>query len=115
MSDPSRGFDCSGLVNWVVGHDLGLDIPGHRGGSYSGHGPTAIQWYTWSGAVSIPRDQCAPGDLVCWPGHIGIATSNDMMCVAPTFGQKVKVESIYNTPTPLIRRLVQNIIASGKG
>ena len=81
-----RGWDCSGFTNWVLCHDLGLDIPGYRGGTFDGsaHGPVTGQWAIWSGAVTIPRDQVDAGDLVVWPlFHMGIAVSNTEMINAP--------------------------------
>ncbi|MGH7239603.1 MAG: NlpC/P60 family protein, partial [Candidatus Saccharimonadales bacterium] len=30
------GWDCSGFVNWVLCHDLGVGIPGFPGGSFDG-------------------------------------------------------------------------------
>jgi cell wall-associated NlpC family hydrolase len=104
-SGPS-GVDCSGLVNLVVGHDLHQPIPGSSTGSYTGHGPTSTTWYAWPGCTTIPRSSCAPGDLVCWIGHIGIAISNSRMISAPAAGQKVHETGWSDTVAPpIIRRL----------
>jgi peptidoglycan DL-endopeptidase CwlO len=91
------GFDCSGLVTWVLHHDLGLSLPSN---SHTLSG----QFYTWSGARTIPRSQCAAGDLVSWPGHVAIATSNTDMIAAPHAGTVVQRQRIYSVPPPLIRR-----------
>jgi cell wall-associated NlpC family hydrolase len=100
------GFDCSGLVNYVVGHDLHGAIPGHSDGNYTGHGPVSGEWYVWTGCTTIDRTSCAPGDLVCWPGHIGIAVSRDTMISAPTAGEKVHETGWSDTVSPpIIRRL----------
>lgn len=91
------GFDCSGLVTYVLAKDLGrTNLPNNI------HVHT-LQWIAWRGATSIPRAQCAPGDLACWPGHMGIATSTDKMIHAPTFGQSVKEGGIM--PGAIIRRV----------
>lgn len=95
---PSKGFDCSGLVTYVLHHDLGVDLP-------SNSHTTAIQFYMWSGLQTVPWDQQQPGDLVCWTGHIGIAIGNRQMINAPHTGSVVKVSNIWTTPKPLIRRL----------
>lgn len=76
------GWDCSGFCNWVIGHDLGAAIPGSPSGSYSGHGPTTIQWAL--AGTSVPRNQVQAGDLVVWPlFHMGIAISNSQMVNCP--------------------------------
>jgi hypothetical protein len=92
------GFDCSGLVTWVLHHDNNVDLPDNT------HTVTG-QFYVWSGATTIPRDQCQAGDLVCWPSHIGIAVSATRMIAAPTFGEVVKEENIWWAPAPIIRRV----------
>lgn len=86
---PAKGrgnWDCSSFVNWVIGHDLGLAIPGYRAGSYSGdaHGPPAIVWYAWTGATTVGHDGdlALPGDLCCWQTHIGIAIGGGQMISA---------------------------------
>ena len=71
-----NGWDCSGMVNYVLGHDLGMAIPGHANGQYTGHGPVTEEWYGWDGATTIPVSQAQAGDLVCWWTHMGIAVSN---------------------------------------
>jgi len=76
------GWDCSGFVNYVIGHDLGLPIPGSRNGGYSGHGPTTMQWAVFGN--SVPRSQVVAGDLVVWPlFHMGIAISSTQMVNCP--------------------------------
>lgn len=90
------GWDCSGCVNWVLGHDLGLTLPGglkNFDGSF--HGPVVLDYVAWGGAVTVPSPQA--GDLCIWPevggagGHIGIAISTTRMCSAldPALGTAV--------------------------
>lgn len=93
-NDPS-GWDCSGMVTYVLRKVGVTDLPSTR--------PTAIQYLTWGGAQRIPREQCAAGDLACWSGHIGIATDRDNMVNAPTFGVTTRVQRIYGGVT--IRRI----------
>jgi cell wall-associated NlpC family hydrolase len=69
-SSPRTGWDCSGMVNRVLTH-FGIKIPFP---GMVGHGPVSGQYLFWRGAVTIPRQQCQAGDLVCYPTHIGIAT-----------------------------------------
>lgn len=103
-SDPGRGFDCSGLVNQVYGRDLGLPIPGHPDGQYAGHGPITTDWYVWPGCDTVSGLDVRPGDLVCWPSHIGIYAGNGQMINAPTAGEVVKLDTIWKIPVPIYRR-----------
>jgi cell wall-associated NlpC family hydrolase len=81
------GFDCSGLVSYcLLQNGIKIPSPPHT---------TAAGFYAWSGAVNIPRNLCAPGDLVCWVSHIGIATGRDTLVHAPTFGQRVREQNIW--------------------
>jgi peptidoglycan DL-endopeptidase CwlO len=80
-----KGWDCSGFVTWCLAHENGIDLPNN-------HHTTAAGFYFWRGARTIPRAACAPGDLVCWVSHVGIAVSRDRMMHAPGVG-KVTQES----------------------
>jgi cell wall-associated NlpC family hydrolase len=82
-SDPS-GWDCSSFVNWVVGHDAGMAIPGIPSGEYTGtsHGPNTLLWLAWGGATTIPRSQLSSGDLCVWQTHMGICTGGNNMVSA---------------------------------
>lgn len=90
---PGRGrgqWDCSSFVNWVVGHDLRMAIPGYAAGGYQGqvHGPAVVAWASWKGATTLPKGQAPQaGDLCVWngigaSGHIGIALSATHMVSA---------------------------------
>jgi cell wall-associated NlpC family hydrolase len=105
------GWDCSGYCNWVIGHDLGLPIPGYPSGfAGAGHGPVTAQWAIWSGAVTIPRSQVQAGDLLVWPAvHMGIAVSATQMinCPGPNGTPAPVLDSIDGTRLGLLvcRRL----------
>lgn len=94
--DPS-GWDCSGFVTYLLHHDFGLELPDNT------HTVTA-QFMTWSGAATIPRDQCEAGDLVCWWPHIGLATGRDTMVNAAAPGTITREERIWGDLPPVIRR-----------
>lgn len=90
-------WDCSSFVSYVLGHDLGLALPGGRWGEPgfppTSHGPVVTSYAGWSLANTIPAAAAAPGDLICFvgvgaSGHIGIVTGPNQMISAlnPTIG-----------------------------
>lgn len=93
--DGPDSFDCSGLVSYCL-RQAGVVPAGFR--------YVTTQFLLWSGATTIARPPRA-GDLICWTGHIAIATSATTMIAAPGIGQKVKEQNIYWTGSPLVRRL----------
>lgn len=84
-------WDCSNFASYVLGHDLGMELPG---GMWGGpgmppavHGPVVMSYVNWSGAWPVPAGQQTPGDLVCWPGlgsggHMGFVLGQDQMVSA---------------------------------
>jgi cell wall-associated NlpC family hydrolase len=90
-ADPSTGWDCSGMVNYVLCHDLDLDIPGTRGGDFSGstHGPNVASWIAtpslWKKIATGASSSIEPGDLVLWGpnAHCALMTSStNLVCAA---------------------------------
>lgn len=75
-------WDCSSFVNWVLGHDLHLDIPGVQNYDGSSHGPSTLSYLVWGGATRISSSEIQAGDLCVWQTHMGIATSNTDMISA---------------------------------
>lgn len=76
------GIDCSGLV--MLAHQAaGINLS-HSSGGQGGGGV----------AVSDPQ----PGDVVCYPGHVGIYIGGGQMIHAPQPGDVVKVQSVYGSP-----------------
>ena len=82
-------WDCSSYVSYVLGHDLGLALPGGSwravtaGGTV--HGPVVMSYVQWGGAVTVGSPE--PGALVCWQGygtnaHIGISIGGGRMISA---------------------------------
>lgn len=94
----ASGMDCSGLVT-VALKDVGItNLP-------SMVHTVTTQFLAWSGAANVARSDMRAGDLVCWEGHIGIAVDNTRMIHAPTFGDVVKISTVWNVPPPVIRRV----------
>ena len=86
-----KGFDCSGLVCWVLG-ELGISAPeGSQG-----------QWASQVG-VRVDPSQMQPGDVIFFdmpsseqpaPNHVGIYVGEDRMIVAPSPGKSVEVQTL---------------------
>ncbi|RBY78066.1 lytic transglycosylase [Blastococcus sp. TF02-09] len=100
-TDPSKGLDCSGLVQTVYGN-LGIDLP-----------RTSSQQATSGTAVASLAD-ARPGDLVFFDNsssragidHVGIYVGDGKMIAAPQAGEVVKVQDVGN-PTSIRRVLPQ--------
>lgn len=91
-------FDCSGLVTYVLVHDIGLkNLPS------STHTVTG-QFLFWRGAVTVKGPPVA-GDLICWTGHIAIASGGNRMIEAPGAGKSVR-ETTLRTAGATIRRVI---------
>lgn len=93
---PAKGlgnWDCSSFANWVLGHDLGMAIPGYSAGSYTGsaHGPTTLQYLGYGSKVPGGASAAQAGDLCVWQTHMGIATGGGNMISAlnPSLGTRV--------------------------
>lgn len=89
-------FDCSGLVSYVLSHDLGMPVKRM----------VTQEFLVWRGARTVPAAQESPGDLACWSGHIGICIGGGKMIAAPKPGGHVQIDKIWRAPTPLIRRVL---------
>ena len=81
---PASGFDCSGLVQYVFAQ-LGIALPHNAVAQF--HSPAA---------VSVPRNQLQPGDLVFFNGldHVGIYIGNGDFIDAPHTGTDVRIDSL---------------------
>lgn len=75
-----EGFDCSGLVQYVF-REAGIKLP--RTSAEQGK----VGEY-------IEKEDLKPGDLVCFPGHIGIYVGEGQFLHAPDVGQKVRINSL---------------------
>jgi cell wall-associated NlpC family hydrolase len=122
-ANPSTGWDCSGLVNYVLCHDMKLSIPGNLGGTFTGdsHGPDVADYLKWDGAAKVlgPISTPSPGDLVCWgPNqHMGIAINETELVSAedPANGTKVgKIAGFFPFP-PVILRIKELQAYAGAG
>jgi cell wall-associated NlpC family hydrolase len=105
-------WDCSSFVSYVLGHDLGLPLPGGHWGDPgfppNAHGPTTGSYLLYGGPID--QTACAAGDLVVWSSHMGIAVNNTQVCSARDPQEGVGISSIAGTTselgeTPQFRRV----------
>jgi cell wall-associated NlpC family hydrolase len=107
-------WDCSSFCNWVLGHDLGMTLPGSSTPGYSGtsHGPTTLSYLAWAGAQTVGHgaSQTQPGDLCVWQTHMGIAIGNGQMISALDEQLGTQVTSISGGAPPgellFVRRVI---------
>ena len=114
----TNGWDCSSFVNWVLGHDFNLKLPGSVKPGYSGtsHGPVVVGYSTWTGAQTVLQPQA--GDLCIWvglgvSGHIGIATSPQKMVSALNPGLGTLQTPIQGTGPAGAPLVFRHITATG--
>jgi cell wall-associated NlpC family hydrolase len=92
-TDPSKGLDCSGLVQRVFS-DLGVKLP------------RTVADQRDSGTAVASMKQAKPGDLLVFgTHHIGIYVGDGKMLHAPKTGDVVKIAPVYDTPTRIRRVL----------
>lgn len=103
-------WDCSSFVNWVLGHDLGILLPGENS-QYNGsqHGPDTLEYITWSGAYTVGHTaaKAEAGDLVVWQTHMGIAIGGGQMISAQDPASGTGVSNIFIPGELLFVRRVQ--------
>ena len=88
------GIDCSGLTQ-ACHRAVGISIPRVSGDQrYAGKAVNGIE-------------NALPGDIICYPGHVGIYIGNNMMIHAPQTGDVVKIAHVSmgrTKPIVAIRR-----------
>ncbi len=108
------GWDCSGFVGYVLGHDLGMTLPLGMKWSAGSHGPVAANYKVWSKATTVNAP--AAGVLCCWVTHVGIAINGTQMISAYDTHLGTAVTGFSGPPgEPLSFRVINTAGASMPG
>jgi cell wall-associated NlpC family hydrolase len=111
---PKPGWDCSGFVNYVLGHHFGMSLPMGMKYTGRGHGPTAVMYKTWGKAKTVSSAEA--GDLCVWATHIGIALGSKTMVSALDQQLGTRVSGIAGPGgEPLSIRRIDTLSASVPG
>ena len=84
-SKPGVSFDCSGLSSYAYAQ-AGIDLP-----------RTSSQQE--AAGTTISKSEAQPGDLVVWPGHLGIYAGGDTVIDAGNSAGAVTERTIWGNPT----------------
>jgi cell wall-associated NlpC family hydrolase len=85
-------YDCSGLVLWAFAQE-GISLPHYTGS-------------LWNSGMHVSRADLQPGDLVFFfpdISHVGIYIGNGLMVDAPSTGQVVQVQPIFDAYVGAVR------------
>lgn len=85
--DPATGFDCSGFVQYVFSHSLGIDLPD-------------VSMEQFQAGRKIARGELKTGDLVFFHtrgksvSHVGIYLDGGRFIHSPSTGKRVRVDQL---------------------
>lgn len=78
--NPGGSFDCSGLTKWAYAQ-AGVDIP-------------RVSSSQIRASETVDRADALPGDLVHYPGHIGLYLGQDGYIDSPNSGNVIRVHGL---------------------
>ncbi|MEU8657980.1 transglycosylase SLT domain-containing protein [Actinoplanes philippinensis] len=96
--DPAKGLDCSALVQRAY-RDLGVELPRNSWQQAKAGRPVAS------------LADAKPGDILAFHSpvdHVAIYLGDNRMIAAPKPGDRVKIQSVYETPSA-IRRVLDTV------
>lgn len=85
-TSPEDGWDCSGFTGFVFRH-FGVKLPRTSGSQYAAFKHR-----------EVPASQARPGDLMWWPGHVGIYVGGGKNVAANTPALGTTISSNYGSP-----------------
>lgn len=88
----TEGADCSGFV-WRVYKDFGYSVP-------------RTSWSFRSTGTEVSYQEAAPGDIVCYAGHVGIYIGDGRIVHASTQRTGIKITAATYKPILAVRRVV---------
>lgn len=95
-ADKPGNWDCSSFVSYVLGHDLGISLPGGKWGDPgfppNAHGPTTLDYMLFGKPITDGQEQA--GDLVVSNDHIGICIGGGQYVSARTPSLGVGVDKL---------------------
>jgi hypothetical protein len=87
---PQTGFDCSGFVQYVFAHSLGIDLP-----------DTSVTQFL--AGTKVAQSELQTGDLVFFHtrgknvSHVGIYLDNGRFIHSPSTGKRVRVDELSDS------------------
>lgn len=84
---PTTGFDCSGFVQYVFAHALGIDLPDNSISQFRA-------------GMQVARNELQTGDLVFFHtrgknvSHVGIYLDNGRFIHSPSTGKRVRIDEL---------------------
>jgi cell wall-associated NlpC family hydrolase len=85
-------YDCSGLIVWAFAQE-GISLPHYTGD-------------LWNAGMHVSRADLEPGDLVFFfadLSHVGMYVGNGLMLAAPSTGQVVQVQPVFDAYVGAVR------------
>jgi len=87
---PTTGFDCSGFVQYVFAHALGIDLPDNSISQFRA-------------GMQVARNELQTGDLVFFHtrgknvSHVGIYLDNGRFIHSPSTGKRVRIDELSDS------------------